>query len=120
MRLGVGQRGRQNKPDDDKRTYLLPREQLVIPPYHIPLRSLIAKRINNLLMAGRNLSADQMAMSSARVMTTAGMMGQAIGVAAALCIKRGVLPKDLVTGEDTSFTQLLEKEFNMDFDLSHY
>jgi hypothetical protein len=71
------------KPDDEKRTYLLSKEEQLIPPYHIPLRSLIAKDGDNLLMAGRCFSSDQLALSSARVMTTCAMMGQAAGMTAA-------------------------------------
>jgi hypothetical protein len=54
-----------HKPDDDKRTYILPKDQLDVPPYQIPLRSLIAKDGRNLMMAGRCFSADQLALSSA-------------------------------------------------------
>ena len=70
-------------PNNDKRTYILPHDQLYVPPYQIPLRSLIVKDAVNLLVAGRCLSADQLALSSARVMTTCAMMGQAAGIAAA-------------------------------------
>ena len=64
-------------------------------PYQLPmsmmyfLRSLIARDACNLMMAGRNMSADQLALSSARVSTTASMMGQAAGVTSALCVERG-------------------------------
>ncbi|MCP4639324.1 MAG: FAD-dependent oxidoreductase, partial [bacterium] len=78
-----------HKPDDEKRTYILPKDELGVPPYQIPFRSLIVKGAANLLAAGRCLSADQLALSSARVMTTCGMMGQATGIAAALCAARG-------------------------------
>jgi hypothetical protein len=77
-----------HKPDDDKRTYILPKEQLYVPPYQIPFRCLIAKDGKNLLMAGRCMSADQLALSSARVTTTCSMMGQATGIAAALAAQR--------------------------------
>ena len=40
------------------------------------------------MMAGRNLSADQLALSSARVSTSGTMMGQAAGIAAALAIQK--------------------------------
>ncbi|MDR1628714.1 MAG: FAD-dependent oxidoreductase [Oscillospiraceae bacterium] len=72
-----------HSPDDDKRTYILPKDELAVPPYHIPLRCLIARDGKNLMMAGRCLSADQLALSSARVMTTCAMTGQAAGMACA-------------------------------------
>ena len=77
-----------HKPDDDKRTYILPKDQLEVPPYQIPLRSLIAKDGVNLMMAGRCFSSDQLALSSARVSPTSAMMGQAVGIAASLSVKK--------------------------------
>ena len=79
-----------HKPDDDKRTYILPKEERIVPPYQIPFRSLRPKDAENLLAAGRCLSADQLAMSSARVMTSCAMMGQAAGVAAARAAEQGI------------------------------
>ncbi len=84
-----------HKPDDEKRTYILPKNKLNVPPYQIPLRSLIARDGNNLMMAGRCFSADQLALSSARVSTTGSMMGQAAGITAALCIQKQCDPRDI-------------------------
>jgi len=70
-------------PATDKRVYQIPWEERHIPPYHVPFRSLVPQGATNLLVAGRCFSADQLALSSARVMTTASMMGQASGIAAA-------------------------------------
>jgi len=84
-----------HKPDDEKRTYILPKDQLQVPPYQIPLRSLIAKDGKNVMMAGRCFSADQLALSSARVSTTGSMMGQAAGITAALCVQNHCDPRDI-------------------------
>ena len=84
-----------HKPDDDKRTYILSKAEMQVPPYQIPLRSLIAKDGRNLLMAGRCFSADQLALSSARVSTTCSMMGQAAGIAAAMAVDRKTDPRKL-------------------------
>jgi hypothetical protein len=73
---------------DDKRTYILPKDELNVPPYQIPMRSLISKDADNLLMAGRCMSADQLALSSARVSTSCSMMGQAVGIAATMSINQ--------------------------------
>lgn len=86
-----------HKPDDDKRTYILSPEQRRVPPYQIPLRCLLVRGAKNLMVAGRCLSADQLALSSARVTTTCSMMGQAAGIAANLasrerCDARNVDP----------------------------
>ncbi|MHC4645915.1 MAG: FAD-dependent oxidoreductase [Planctomycetota bacterium] len=84
-----------HKPDDEKRTYILSESDRQVPPYQIPLRSLIARDGKNLMMAGRCFSADQLALSSARVSTSSSMMGQAAGVAAALCVRKQCDPRQL-------------------------
>jgi ribulose 1,5-bisphosphate synthetase/thiazole synthase len=70
-------------PTTDKRVYQVVWEDRHVPPYHVPFRALIPRGAQNLLVAGRCFSAEQLALSSARVMTTASMMGQAAGIAAA-------------------------------------
>ena len=62
--------------------------------YNIPYRCLYARDIDNLFLAGRNISATHIAMGSTRVMATCAAMGQAIGNAAALC-NDDVLPRDV-------------------------
>ena len=52
-------------------------------PYGIPLRIMIAKDIDNLMMAGRNVSVTHAALGTVRVMSTTALMGQAAGMAAA-------------------------------------
>jgi hypothetical protein len=64
-------------------------------PYNIPLRSLYSRNINNLMMAGRNISASHVAFTSARVMATCSVIGQAAGTAAALCVRLGLTPRQL-------------------------
>lgn len=59
-------------------------------PWGIPLRSLYSKNIKNLLFAGRNISVTHTALSSSRVMATCGILGQAVGTAAALAVQDGV------------------------------
>jgi hypothetical protein len=55
----------------------------VVPAYQIPYRSLLPRGSRNMLVAGRCMSADAWALSSARMMPTCAMMGQAAGIAAA-------------------------------------
>ena len=61
--------------------------------YTIPYRSYYSKNISNLMMAGRAISASKMAMGSTRVMGTCAVGGQAVGTAAALCIKYDCDPR---------------------------
>ncbi len=64
-------------------------------PYGIPYRSLYSVNVENLFFAGRNISATHAANSSARVMATCSLLGQAMGTAAAICIRKGLLPKEI-------------------------
>ncbi|WPJ95803.1 FAD-dependent oxidoreductase [Coraliomargarita algicola] len=55
-------------------------------PYRIPLRMLISKDLDNLLMAGRNISATHVGLGTVRVMGTTALTGQAAGVTAAVAV----------------------------------
>ena len=63
--------------------------------YTIPYRSYYSKNISNLFIAGRSISATKLAMASTRVMGTCAVGGQAVGIAAGLCSKLNILPRDL-------------------------
>ncbi len=62
-------------------------------PYPIPYRCLYSRNIDNLMFAGRNISASHLAMSSTRVMATCSLMGQAAGAAAALAVEKTCDPR---------------------------
>ncbi|MBQ9783133.1 MAG: FAD-dependent oxidoreductase [Clostridia bacterium] len=64
-------------------------------PYGIPYRCLYSRNIENLMCAGRNISTSHIAFSTTRVMATCGVLGQAVGTAAALATQKGVLPREL-------------------------
>ena len=66
-----------------------------VPLYSIPLRCLYSRNVENLFMAGRNISASHVAFASTRVMATCAVLGQAAGTAAALCVQHGLLPAAL-------------------------
>ena len=63
--------------------------------YWIPYRSLYSRNVQNLFMAGRALSATHVALGSARAMNTLAQTGVAVGEAAALCKKHGILPREV-------------------------
>lgn len=56
-------------------------------PAFVPYRALIAENYPNLIVAGRSISADKTAFASLRVQASCMGMGQAAGVAAAICAK---------------------------------
>ncbi|MBS5065479.1 MAG: FAD-dependent oxidoreductase [Hungatella hathewayi] len=63
--------------------------------YTIPYGCFVPKKVDNLFLAGRDISGTHMAHSNYRVMPICVNMGQAVGVAAAMCVKEGVVPRDL-------------------------
>ena len=65
--------------------------------YPIPFRCYYSKDIDNLFIAGRIISASHMAFGSTRVMLTCAHGGQAVGEAAALCVEKGIVPKQLLS-----------------------
>ncbi|MBQ7800511.1 MAG: FAD-dependent oxidoreductase [Oscillospiraceae bacterium] len=62
-------------------------------PYGIPYRSLYSKNIDNLMFAGRNISASHLAFASTRVMATCAVIGQAVGTSAALAVDKKIMPR---------------------------
>lgn len=64
-------------------------------PYDVPLRALIAKDVDGLLMAGRCISGDFVAHASYRVTGNAVAMGEAAGAVAALAATRRSMPHDV-------------------------
>jgi len=66
-----------------------------IQPYSIPLRCLYSRNIENLFMAGRDISVTHVALGTTRVMLTCAVLGQAAGTAAALCVKKNITPRTL-------------------------
>jgi len=64
-------------------------------PYPIPYRCFYSRNIENLFMAGRNISVTHVALGTVRVMRTCGMMGEVVGMAASVCKTRDARPRDV-------------------------
>ena len=80
--------------------------------YEIPYRSLYSKNIGNLYMAGRCASVSHVALSSTRIIGTCSMMGQAVGVAAAMCSEKELLPRDIYNSHiDELQERMLRKDY---------
>lgn len=89
--------------------------------YSIPFRCLYSKDIDNLMLAGRDISATHIALGSTRVMATCAAMGQAVGTAAYLSKKYDCTPREiykshikelqtLLIGDDQSILHIKDTE----------
>lgn len=67
--------------------------------FHIPYRTLYSKNITNLFLGGRLISASHVAFGSTRVMATAAYASQAVGMAAAICRERNILPAAIINNQ---------------------
>jgi len=63
--------------------------------YQIPLRSMLPKGIENMIVAGKSISGTHEAMASYRVTGNCCEMGEAAGIAAAYCVKTGTKLRDV-------------------------
>ena len=73
-----------------------------LPPGHyheIPYRCLLPVGIDNLLVAGRCLSATFAAQAAVRIQQNCRALGEAAGLAAALALEEGVTPRQIDTDE---------------------
>ena len=67
--------------------------QRKIKPYAVPYRCLYSRNINNLFMAGRDISVSHIVLGTVRVMRTCGMMGEVVGMAVSLCKEKKTTPR---------------------------
>ncbi len=86
-------------------------------PFSIPFRCLYSKNVDNLLMAGRNISASHLGMSDTRVMLTCAVMGHAAGTGAAFCVHEGSTPRGIYQNHMAALQQQLLKEGATIFEL---
>lgn len=78
-------------------------------PYPIPYRCLYSRNIDNLFMAGRNISVTHVALGTVRVMRTTGMMGEVVGMAASLCKKYKVNPRGIYHSHLNDLKELMKE-----------
>lgn len=77
-------------------------------PYPVPYRCLYSRNIENLFMAGRNISVTHIALGTTRVMRTCGIMGEVVGMAASLCKKHNVGPRGIYQAHLQELKELME------------
>jgi hypothetical protein len=80
-----------------------------IEPYAVPYRCLYSRNIENLFMAGRNISVTHVALGTVRVMRTTGMMGEVVGMAASLAKKNNTTPRGVYQKHLDELKVLMEK-----------
>lgn len=83
-------------------------------PYDIPMRCLIPKTLDGIVMTGRNISAAHEAHGSLRVQGTAFAIGHASGVVAAVAALSGVQPRNADVGRVQA--TLVQQRANLELD----
>ncbi len=78
-------------------------------PYWAPYRCLYSRNIDNLFMAGRDISVTHEALGPVRVMRTCGMMGEVVGKAAWICVQRHATPREVYMRHLQLLKELLAK-----------
>ncbi len=78
-------------------------------PYWAPYRCLYSRNIDNLFMAGRDISVTQSGLGAVRVMRTCGMMGEVVGMAASICKKHSCTPRDVYSLYLDQLQSLMER-----------
>lgn len=89
--------------------FIASNSHVFIHPYEVPYRCLYSRNVDNLFMAGRNISCTHVALGTVRVMRTTGMMGEVVGMAASLCREHGVRPRDIYRSHLPELRALMAK-----------
>ncbi|MCD7850386.1 MAG: FAD-dependent oxidoreductase [Parabacteroides sp.] len=87
-------------------------KHILIHPYPVPYRCLYSRNVDNLFMAGRNISVTHVALGTVRVMRTTGMMGEVVGMAASLCKKYGTTPRGVYRSHLDDLKELMKEGVN--------
>ena len=80
-----------------------------IHPYPIPYRCFYSRNVDNLFMAGRNISVTHVALGTVRVMRTTGIMGEVVGMAASVAAKHNTSPRGVYQNHLEELKTLMEK-----------
>jgi hypothetical protein len=101
---------------DPKNTAQFPEQEFksiavhqLIYPYPIPYRCFYSHNVDNLFMAGRNISVTHVALGTVRVMRTTGMMGEVVGMAAAVCKQNNAKPRGVYEKHLEELKTLMKK-----------
>ena len=78
-------------------------------PFWAPYRCLYSRNVTNLFMAGRDISVTHEALGPVRVMRTCGMMGEVVGMAAALCREHNTTPRGVYEAHLADLQSLMQR-----------
>ena len=78
-------------------------------PFWIPYRCLYSRNIDNLFMAGRDVSVTHDALGTVRVMRTGGCMGEIVGMAAAICRRHDTSPRGVYAEHLAELKELMSR-----------
>lgn len=79
-----------------------------IHPYPIPYRCFYSRNIDNLFMAGRNISVTHVALGTVRVMRTTGIMGEVVGMAASVAVRNNTNPRGVYNNHLDELKKLMK------------
>lgn len=77
--------------------------------YPIPFRCFYSRSIDNMFMAGRDISVSHLALGTTRVMRTCAMMGEVVGMASVVCKDNGIDPSQLWPAHFEELKELMSK-----------
>ena len=80
-----------------------------IQPFAVPYRCFYSRNVDNLFMAGRNISVTHIALGTVRVMRTLGMVGEVVGMAASVCKRHDVDPRQVYTDHLDELKELMTR-----------
>ena len=78
-------------------------------PYWAPYRCLYSRNVENLFMAGRDISVTHEALGAVRVMKTTGAMGEIVGLAASICARFDCTPCEVYTEHLDELQELMRR-----------
>ena len=89
--------------------FIATNDPIWIYPYNVPYRCLYSRNVNNLFMAGRDISVTHVALGCVRVQRTGGQMGEVVGMAASICKRHGVKPRAVYRQYLNELKELMSK-----------
>lgn len=78
-------------------------------PYWAPYRCLYSRNIENLFMAGRDISVSHDGLGAVRVMRTCGMMGETVGKAAWIAVRHDTTPRGVYQSHLDQLQELMRE-----------